>query len=832
MTKTNPTPKFAQRDPSHAALIALKRPVWLTRLGLWTEAIARAFWPLWVTIGLALSAVAFGVQDALPLPLVWGLSALAAVVALGALIWGVWRVRFASWAAAAARLDRATEGRPMQTLTDTLALGGDDPAAQALWRAHLARVAAMAKSARAVPPDLKLSRFDRVGLRYIAAIFVVISVVFGTGFRSDMSFLPVSGGQARATGPAWEGWADPPSYTGLPSLYLNEISGGLSLLQGSRLTMRLYGADGRLSVAETVSQNPGGPPSTEPVQEITVARAGDLSVEGPSGQRWNIAVAVDGAPSIKVDGPLRRVGAGEMRLPFRATDDFGVIAGRADFVLDLDGIARRYGLQTDPEPRAPLSIPIPLTVTGNRAAFREVLAEDFSEHPWANLPVALTLYAQDDLAQTGRSEPFAMVLPGRRFFNPTAAAVIEQRRDLLWSRDNSLRVSQVLRAISHRPDGFMINDAAFLQLSTATARLIGALEDGVTPSVRDEIAALLWDAAVLFEEGSLADALERLERAQEALQEAMRRGASEDEIARLMQELREAMDNYIQQRAQEARNSDTQPQPPRPDSEQITSDQLQDMLDEIERLMNEGRMQEAQALLDQLMQMMENMDVAEGQNGQSPGAQAMEQLQDTLRDQQQLSDDSFQDMQRDDRQGQQPGQSRPQTDAPGAQDLAQRQQDLRDQVEQQRRALPGAGTPEGDAARESLQQAERAMEDAADALEDSDLADALDSQSDAIDALRDGMRDLAEMIDDTQQRRDRRDQDGSRDGGQQDSASTDPLGREAGNQGRMNSEDSLLSGEDTQARARELLDEIRRRSAQQSRPEAEREYLRRLLERF
>jgi len=312
----------------------------------------------------------------------------------------------------------------------------------------------------------------------------------------------------------------------------------------------------------------------------------------------------------------------------------------------------------------------------------------------------------------------------------------------------------------------------------------------------------------------------------------MRRGASEDEIARLMQELREAMDNYIQQRAQEARNSDTQPQPPRPDSEQITSDQLQDMLDEIERLMNEGRMQEAQALLDQLMQMMENMDVAEGQSGQSPGAQAMEQLQDTLRDQQQLSDDSFQDMQRDDRQGQQPGQSRPQTDAPGAQDLAQRQQDLRAQVEQQRRALPGAGTPEGDAARESLQQAERAMEDAADALEDGDLADALDSQSDAIDALRDGMRDLAEMIDDTQQRRDRRDQDGSRDGGQQDSASTDPLGREAGNQGRMNSEDSLLSGEDTQARARELLDEIRRRSAQQSRPEAEREYLRRLLERF
>ena len=41
-----------------------------------------------------------------------------------------------------------------------------------------------------------------------------------------------------------------------------------------------------------------------------------------------------------------------------------------------------------------------------------------------------------------------------------------------------------------------------------------------------------------------------------------------------------------------------------------------------------------------------------------------------------------------------------------------------------------------------------------------------------------------------------------------------------------------LAGPDGAGRARELLDEIRRRSGEKERPEAERDYLNRLLERF
>ena len=60
----------------------------------------------------------------------------------------------------------------------------------------------------------------------------------------------------------------------------------------------------------------------------------------------------------------------------------------------------------------------------------------------------------------------------------------------------------------------------------------------------------------------------------------------------------------------------------------------------------------------------------------------------------------------------------------------------------------------------------------------------------------------------------------------------DPLGRQAGNNGSMGTDQSYEEREEAFRRARDLLDEIRRRSADQTRPDVELEYLRRLLDRF
>ena len=61
----------------------------------------------------------------------------------------------------------------------------------------------------------------------------------------------------------------------------------------------------------------------------------------------------------------------------------------------------------------------------------------------------------------------------------------------------------------------------------------------------------------------------------------------------------------------------------------------------------------------------------------------------------------------------------------------------------------------------------------------------------------------------------------------------DPLGRQrSGNGNVIAGGDPLAEGVDPAQRARDLLDEIRRRSGQAERPQDERDYLGRLLDRF
>lgn len=257
-------------------------------------------------------------------------------------------------------------------------------------------------------------------------------------------------------------------------------------------------------------------------------------------------------------------------------------------------------------------------------------------------------------------------------------------------------------------------------------------------------------------------------------------------------------------------------------------------------------MAEAQALLDQLMEMMQNMRVTRGEGGQgSAGQQALDGLGETLRDQQDLSDDSFRSLQDQFNPGQQggqpgqPGQGQPGGERPGAgaggersldpSDLAERQRALRQELERQGQNLPGAGTEEGDAARDSLGRAGRAMDEAEQALRDGDLGRALDEQAQALDALREGLRNLGEAM--AQQQRGEG-EDGEAMGRDNREVQRDPLGRNIGNAGRIGTDENLLRGEDIRRRAEELLDEIRRRSGEQSRPEEERNYLERLLDRF
>ncbi|QQP41816.1 Hypothetical protein FKW44_016291 [Caligus rogercresseyi] len=101
-----------------------------------------------------------------------------------------------------------------------------------------------------------------------------------------------------------------------------------------------------------------------------------------------------------------------MTLPFAAADDYGVEAGEARISLDLDAIDRRHGLTTAPEPRPELTLPLPMPIVGTRAAFEENLVEDFSQHPWANLPILIRLSVLDAAEQQTIPNPARWFCPG------------------------------------------------------------------------------------------------------------------------------------------------------------------------------------------------------------------------------------------------------------------------------------------------------------------------------------------------------------------------------------------------------------------------------------
>lgn len=855
-------------DPLTTAMARLRPALALTWAGLWAERVARAFWPLLSLLALGAGIVFLGLHEAMPSAVI-GWAAVALVLGVR----GFMRFRWPRRAEALARLDASLDGRPLAALADAQAVGATDAASVALWRAHQARMATRAEGARHVPPDLRLARFDPYGLRHIALVVLVIGLVFGSVWRAGTVAQIGPGGGSGATlaqGPAWEGWIEPPRHTGLPSLYLADQAGVMRAPVGSAVTLRFYGAEGALSLHETVSGREEAAPLTAPEQSFDIARDGVLRIDGPGGRGWQVEAVADVAPRVAVlEADAKTTFEGQMSQPFEVRDDYGVTSGEAVITLDLERVARLYGLATEPEPREVIRLDLPMPMRGARTDFIETLIANLSQHPWAHLPVTLRMTVVDAVGQEGAAKPVAMTLPARRFFDPLAAAVIEQRRDLLWSRKNALRVAQVLRAISWQPEGGLFkSSAAYLRLRVILRRLEAmAASGGLDDTERDEIAQALWDLGILLEDGNPGDALERMRAAQERLSEAMKNGASTDEIARLMQELRDATQDYLRQKMQQAQRDapDGGDQQSAENTMRMSQQDLQDMMDRIQELMDQGRHAEAQQALEEYQRMMENMQVTQGQGG-AQGQQAMEGLSETLREQQGLSDQAFRDLQEQFNPGARSGQSgqnegrsggdgrgqshdghegqgggeggarpggegsegREQAEGgEGGGSLAERQEALRRQLEAQRGGLPQLGGEAGEAARGALERAERSMEGAEEALRNNDLAGALEDQADAMEALREGMRSMGEAM--------ARDANpgGPNDGrGNPGRAQADPLGRESGQGRRAGTDDSLLQGEDVYRRARDLLDEIRRRSGEGDRPDLELDYLERLLDRF
>jgi hypothetical protein len=133
-----------------------------------------------------------------------------------------------------------------------------------------------------------------------------------------------------------------------------------------------------------------------------------------------------------------------------------------------------------------------------------------------------------------------------------------------------------------------------------------------------------------------------------------------------------------------------------------------------------------------------------------------------------------------------------------------------------------------------LGEAEQQMRNSSRALGDGNPRGAVPPQQNALENLRNGMQAMRQQMQQQMQGQQRGRGQGQGRFGFQPPRDRDPLGRSQGDdgQGALDRGDVEIPSEGQLQRAREILDELRRRAGERDRPELEQEYIRRLLERF
>jgi uncharacterized protein (TIGR02302 family) len=776
-----------------------------------------------------------------------GLFALLALAALLPLL----KFRWPSREDGLGRLDRGTgiRHRPATALTDTLK--SQDPVALALWQAQRERTLASIKRIRAGLPSPRLPIHDPWALRALVAVMLVASYVAAGDERTARLAAAFDwNGVLAPANIRVDAWVTPPLYTSKPPIILSAANkdagtpdaGALPVPAGSTLIVRSSGGNLDVAVGGGVTEAApvGDAPKGTNERHFTIAGDGTAHVRAPSGQPlWKFTATPDRAPTIALAKDPERQARGSLQMSYKIEDDYGVTEAKALFAARTNDAAKGAAAPRplfDP-PQFALVLPNARTRNGVGQTVK-----DLSEDPYAGADVTLTLTARDEAGNEGRSEPFNTRLPERLFTKPLARALIEQRRILALDANQNGQVYTALDALMIAPELFTPETGHYLGLHSVARQLEAARTDA---ALRDVVASL-WALAVTIEDGDITDVDKALRAAQEALKQALERGATDEEIKKLTENLRAALDNFLRQLAEQMKNNPQQlARPLDPNTKVMRQQDLNNMLERMERLSRSGDKDAAKQLLEQLQQMLENLQMAQpGQSGDGDMEQALNELGDMIRKQQQLRDKTFkqgQDSRRDRMRGKQGDQSMG--------DLQQDQQGLRNRLKKLQEELAKRGMnpgqkgqkgekgqggeqgqgDQGDQDGDGLGDADSAMGDADGRLGEGNADGAVDSQGRAIEALRKGAQAMAQAM----QQGDgdgQGDGPGNRPGRQQSGGNqTDPLGRPL--HGREFGDDFTVKipGEIDVQRVRRILEELRRRLADPQRPQIELDYIERLL---
>ncbi|MFK7902852.1 MAG: TIGR02302 family protein [Nitratireductor sp.] len=812
------------------------------------------------------------------------------------------------------RIERATnlKDRPITAQIDDLAAAGSEPEdafSKALWTEHKNRMAQRLENLSAGAPRPNANKLDSYALRAILPIIAVVAWSFSfslnggaliDGFKKHIDPVAILS--------RLDAWVTSPAYTGLAPIYVSNnyqltnqddasteaatdtaniaSKETLKLITASTMNLRYIGEEdvgAQFKIGEEVFKidtildtdengtqvkNFSQANLQEHVFEYALEKNGTFQFLANEQviAEWPIEVFQDEVPKIAFLEVPKSSLSSSLEFSYEVEDDFGVISATGQI---------RSLAEQKPNARPLVQAPnFDLSLPRRRAKSGSVKAnKDLTAHPWAGSQVELQLDASDDLNQKGYSQAFKLQMPARNFSDEMALALIEQRRILAFDANESDYVADLLDAVTQFPVEFDIDQKAYLSMRTAYRMIEDATPNAVGETKLREAMELLWEIALELEFGDLTEAERKLREAQERLSKALENNASDEEIEQLMDELRSAMNDFIEEmQRQMANNQDIQnPLNNMDPSQMLSKNDLDKMMDQIENLAKSGSKDAARQMLSEMQRMMDNLKAGQQQNQQANNQlnKALDEFSKLLEEQQRLMNETFsmqkkreeqqrsnqkqnqqgqqqqqnQQGQQQQQQGQQqqqqngqqqqsqPGQEGKQ-DQPqmSAEEFAQAMKDLQAQQESLRKQLGEIGKKleqQGLDPSKGFGEAETEMGQAGDELGEGQAGEATGSQSRALQALRQGAQQMMQQM---AQGQGQGQPGGQQAGGQSGRNGTDPLGRSQESGGtRIREGKKKIPSEIDAQRAREIKEAIRKRLSNPLRHTLEKNYLERLL---
>ena len=676
----------------------------------------------------------------------------------------------------------------------------------------------------------------------------IIAVVSANGHmmeRLERAFMP-GNALAQSASIDFDVWITPPAYTGLAPLFLKKsaieksetqpVAKPLSVPVGSSVLVQVSESNeqpelviGSRSVpirpVQASSGNRDFRAEDTIIEADNSARQIKLMVSDQIIAKWPVHILGDGPPKVAFTEPPKRVLRASLRLQFEAIDDFAIKDVWAEISLP----------ETKASSEDKKRIRLDLTARGFGTAHVKGRTErDYSAHRWAGMPVIMELFARDSAGQVGKSDPLETLLPARLFNHPVARSLAEIRKNLNQPDHEVVGKSlQTLYGLLQRPTHFANDTVTFLGISVARTRLFRNQSVASVASVQD----LLWETALRIEDGEFSMAERDLQKIQDRLAKAMQENAPSEELERIMDELQDALSKYMAALTEHMERQGLSEMPMDPSARTMESMDLQNMVEQARQLAKTGAMDAAKQMLTQLNRMLEGLKNGAAMDRENPemarARKLMEQMRGLAKRQQELMDKTFKESQR--KRAVNPRQSQSGEPAPGqsheknqqsASDMKRAQAELRRELGRltlQMDEMLGS-IPKG------MGEADRSMKEAGRSLSDGDIKGAVPQQADALEKLRQVMDAASEQIAQRMQVR------GTGEGaGRMPGEGRDPFGRQTGQgqRGSANDDNGIkIPSQHETYRAREIMNELHRRSEDRKRLQPERDYIDRLLRRF